>query len=317
MSCSLKSVLAEVQRTTVSVNGVVIPHDAVAREVQHHPESTPVRAWQQAVRALAVRELLLQEARRQGLTPEPQTDGDGRRETDDEALIGGLIAREVRVPEPDEDACRRYYDHNRSRFHSADLYEASHILIAARRDQPEAFAAARDRAEVVLAMLASEPGRFADLAAAHSDCPSATAGGNLGQLTRGDTTPEFEQALVRLAPGEMTKAPVETRYGFHIIHLDRHIQGGELPFSPGARSHCRVPRRADTPHGACTVCGPPRRARPGHRCRAADAGGPARPLKQERSHGRALAASINRGAAHLKRRDRHEETGGQDGRGPP
>ena len=60
---------------------------------------------------------------------------------------------------------------------------------------------------------------------------SATAGGNLGQLTRGDTTPEFEQALVRLAPGEMTKAPVETRYGFHIIRLDRHIQGRQLPFA--------------------------------------------------------------------------------------
>ena len=82
MSCSLKTVLAEVQRTTVSVNGVVIPHDVVAREVQHHPESTPVRAWQQAVRALAVRELLLQEARRQGLTAEPLTDDEGRHETE-------------------------------------------------------------------------------------------------------------------------------------------------------------------------------------------------------------------------------------------
>jgi peptidyl-prolyl cis-trans isomerase C len=231
MSCSLKAVLADVQRVTVSVNGVPIPHDAIAREVQHHPESAPVRAWQQAARALVVRELLLQEARRQGLTPEPQSDGDGRRETDEEARIRGLIAREVRVPEPDEDACRRYYDHNRSRFRSADLYHASHILVAARRDQPEAFAAARDRAEAVLALLASEPGRLADLAAAHSDCPSASAGGSLGQLTRGDTTPEFEKALVRLSPGETTKSPVETRYGFHIIRLDRYVPGGELPFA--------------------------------------------------------------------------------------
>jgi peptidyl-prolyl cis-trans isomerase C len=231
MSCSLNSVLADVQRPTISINGVVIPHDAVAREVQHHPESTPVRAWQQAARALAVRELLLQEARRQGLKAEPGTDGEGRRETDEEALMRALIAREVRVPEPDEEDCRRYYDHNRSRFRSADLYEASHILIAARRDQPEAFAAARERVEALIAGLASEPGRFAELAAAHSDCPSATAGGNLGQLTRGATTPEFEQALLRLTPGDMTKAPVETRYGFHIIRLDRHIQGRELPFS--------------------------------------------------------------------------------------
>jgi peptidyl-prolyl cis-trans isomerase C len=231
MSCSLKSVLAEVQRPTLSVNGVVIPHDAVAREVQHHPEPTPVRAWQQAVRALAVRELLLQEARRQGLTAEPLTDDEGRHETEEEALIRALIARDVKLPEPDEDACRRYYDQNRRRFRSADLYEASHILIAACRDQPEAFSAARDRTQAILAMFTSEPGRFADLAAAHSDCPSASAGGNLGQITRGDTTPEFERALVRLAPGEMTKAPVESRYGFHIIRLDRHIPGRELPFT--------------------------------------------------------------------------------------
>jgi peptidyl-prolyl cis-trans isomerase C len=231
MSCSLQSALTQVPRIAVSVNGVAIPHDAIAREVQNHPEQAPVRAWQQAARALAVRELLLQEARRRGLTAEPLTDGDGRRETDEEALIRGLIEREIRVPEPDVDACRRYYDQNRRRFRSADLYEASHILIAARRDQLEVFSAARDRAQTILAMFASEPGRFADLAAAHSDCPSASAGGNLGQLTRGDTTPEFEQAMLRLAPGETTKTPVETRYGFHIIRLNRVFAGRELPFA--------------------------------------------------------------------------------------
>jgi peptidyl-prolyl cis-trans isomerase C len=29
----------------------------------------------------------------------------------------------------------------------------------------------------------------------------------------------------------MTTAPVETRYGFHIIRLDRRAQGRELPFA--------------------------------------------------------------------------------------
>jgi peptidyl-prolyl cis-trans isomerase C len=80
-------------------------------------------------------------------------------------------------------------------------------------------------------MLACEPGRFAELAAAHSACPSASAGGNLGQLTAGDTTPEFEQALLGLEPGETTNAPVETRYGLHIIRLDRCIPGRGLPFA--------------------------------------------------------------------------------------
>jgi peptidyl-prolyl cis-trans isomerase C len=232
MTCSsLKSVLAQVPRIAVSVNGVAIPHDAIAREVQHHPEGTPVRAWQQAARALAVRELLLQEARRQGLTAEPRADGDGRRETDEEALIRGLVEREVRVPEADEDACRRYYERNRSRFRSLDIYEARHILIAARRDEPGAFATARACAEELFARLKEDPARFAELAAAYSACPSASSGGSLGQLTKGDTTPEFEQALLRLAPGETSATPVETRYGFHIVRLDRVIPGRELPFA--------------------------------------------------------------------------------------
>ena len=230
MSCSIQSVLAQVPRIAVSVNGVTIPHDAIALEVQNHPQQAPVRAWQQAARALAVRELLLQEARRQGLTAEPRTDGDGRRETDEEALIRALVEREVSVPEADEDTCRRYYERNRTRFRSHDIYQAAHILIAARRDEPVAFGAARVRAEGVLALLKDDPARFAELAASHSDCPSSSSGGNLGQLTKGDTTPEFEQALLRLAPGEITTAPVETRYGLHIIRLDRAIPGRELPF---------------------------------------------------------------------------------------
>ena len=72
--------------------------------------------------------------------------------------------------------------------------------------------------------------RFAELAKAHSDCPSGASGGNLGQLTAGDTTPEFEQALLALKPGDVSAVPVETRYGFHVIRLDRHVPGRQLPF---------------------------------------------------------------------------------------
>ena len=48
----------------VSVNGVAIPRDAIVREMQHHPADKPIAAWQQAARALVVRELLLQARRR-------------------------------------------------------------------------------------------------------------------------------------------------------------------------------------------------------------------------------------------------------------
>jgi peptidyl-prolyl cis-trans isomerase C len=230
MSCSARAAIAGAARVPVVVNGVAIAHDAISREAQNHPAPTPIAAWTAAARALVVRELLLQEAHRLELRPVPAVDAEGRTETHEEALVRALMEQEVATPVPVDDECRRYYERNRHRFRTADIYEASHILIAARRDQPEAYAAARERALALLSRLESGGHRFADAAAAHSDCPSAAAGGNLGQLTAGSTTPEFEKALLALKPGETTRIPVETRYGFHIVRLDRHIPGRELPF---------------------------------------------------------------------------------------
>jgi peptidyl-prolyl cis-trans isomerase C len=228
-SCSVRSVVAGAARVSVSVNGIAIAHDLISREAQNHPAAKPIDAWQAAARALAVRELLLQEARRLGLSPAPIADDEGRRETDEEALVRGLIETEVATPTPDEASCRRYYEHNTARFTSADIFECAHILIAARRDQPEAFAAAGERAAAILAQLREAPGQFEALAATHSDCPSRASGGNLGQITTGATTPEFERALLDMQTGEIGPV-VESRYGFHIIRLERRIAGALLPF---------------------------------------------------------------------------------------
>ena len=76
----------------VKVNGIVIPRDLIAREVQHYPSRTPLEAWKAAAQALAVRELLLQEARRLDVSGAPTTDEDGCRETAEEATLRELIA---------------------------------------------------------------------------------------------------------------------------------------------------------------------------------------------------------------------------------
>jgi len=213
----------------VSVDGVVIPSKAIAAEVQNFPSRNPGEGWLAAARALVIRELLLQEARRLNIVAEPKTDVDGREETADDALVRGLIEREVRVPIADEATSHRFYENNRRRFTSAALYEADHILIGARRDDDASYAAARERAASIAAVLATEPEQFADLARAWSACPSATLGGSLGQIAPGDTTEEFEAALVSLAPGEIS-GPVETRYGVHVIRFNRRIEGNTLPF---------------------------------------------------------------------------------------
>jgi peptidyl-prolyl cis-trans isomerase C len=216
----------------IAVNGTEIPERAVAREVQNHAADSLEAARERAVRALVVRELLLQEARRLGIGPgDASRIDDGRpAETDDEATIRALIEREVRVPEADEATCRRYWENNRKRFTSPTLFEARHILIAARPDDEAAMTAAKAGAEAVLAELQAQPERFDALAAAHSDCPSGKAGGSLGQIGKGQTVPEFETFLFNLEQGQLCPVPARTRFGYHLIRLERRIEGRTLPF---------------------------------------------------------------------------------------
>ena len=74
----------------VRVNGIEITPEAIAEEIQHHPAPDAETAWIEAARALAVRELLLQEAHRRDIAPEPLADEAGRTEADDDAfsLVG-------------------------------------------------------------------------------------------------------------------------------------------------------------------------------------------------------------------------------------
>jgi peptidyl-prolyl cis-trans isomerase C len=213
----------------VSVNGVVIPAREIAAEVQNFPSRNPGEGWLAAARALVIRELMLQEARRLNIAVARKADADGREETEDDALVRCLIAQEVAVPDADEATLRRFYENNLRRFATSPIYEADHILIGAKRDDGQSFAAARERAASIAVVLAAEPEQFSELARAWSDCPSATVGGSLGQIGPGDTTEEFETALMSLNPGEIS-APVETRYGVHIIRLGRRLDGTTLPF---------------------------------------------------------------------------------------
>jgi peptidyl-prolyl cis-trans isomerase C len=213
----------------VSVNGVAISSAAIARETQHHRSPDPDQAWVMASRALVIRELLRQEVDRLAIEAEPIEDGEGRRETDEEARLRALLEREVEVPHADEATCRRYYEGNRHRFRSADLVEAAHILIAAAPDDAAAREKARQTAAALIAELQSRPDSFAALAAVHSACPSGKQGGSLGQIGPGQTVDELETALTSMTVG-LNHEPVESRYGVHVVRLDRRIDGRQLPF---------------------------------------------------------------------------------------
>jgi peptidyl-prolyl cis-trans isomerase C len=215
----------------VVVNGETIPSAAIAAEAQNHnaPKDKPGIAWRKAAQALAIRALLLQEARRRGLTPDPLELAPGRFETDDEALIRALLDEALVIAPVSEEAVRAEWEKDPARYRSAPLWDVSHILCACDpRDEAEC-AAARARAVVLLTRLDGDAMGFA-AAARESDCGSKASGGHLGQLGPGDTVPEFEAALRSLTEGAVTPAPVLSRHGWHIIRLNATAPGQVLPY---------------------------------------------------------------------------------------
>ncbi len=210
----------------VMVDGREIDGAEIAHEMQHHPACSLAEARRMATEALVLRRLLLDEAGRQGLT----NDGSGKTGIDD-PRIAALLAREIKTPVADEAVCRRYYENNQAKFRRPEKYDARHILIACAPDDIEGRVAAKLKAERMIAVLQGGPDLFGDLAIAYSACPSRNRGGRLGALRRGDTVPEFETYVFSLGEGELCPLPVETRYGVHVIALDRKIPGAQLPFA--------------------------------------------------------------------------------------
>jgi peptidyl-prolyl cis-trans isomerase C len=200
----------------ISVNGVKIGNDAVAREMQHHPAPSRDEAERQAATALVVRELLLQRVR------DREIGG-----ADEDQRIANLIESEIRVPQPTDEEIARYYRRNGLQFTSPALYRAAHIFFPARASNEAASTEAKAKAKTVFAEAKAQPGKFADLARAHSACASKEEGGSLGLVRKGDTNAEVERALATMDVGGIEL--VRSRHGFHILRLDDRAPATELP----------------------------------------------------------------------------------------
>ncbi|MDN5863665.1 MAG: peptidyl-prolyl cis-trans isomerase [Gammaproteobacteria bacterium] len=170
----------------------------------------------------AVHELLRQRAFKVGLL-----DGNTDREGSMEA-VETLLQREVEAPEPSEEECRRWYDGHKQEYRSGELVHARHILFQVAPGVP--VQKVRKLARGMLMELQARPEKFAERARTKSNCPSGANGGELGQLQRGSTVPEFEQAVFGGNTIGVLPDLVRSRHGFHIVAVDRRIPGEQLPY---------------------------------------------------------------------------------------
>lgn len=71
--------------------------------------------------------------------------------------------------------------------------------------------------------------KFGEAALRHSHCPTATEGGKLGVVKRGQLYPELEPAAFSLSEGEISRV-LESPIGLHIARCDEILPGGIMPF---------------------------------------------------------------------------------------
>ena len=211
----------------IKVDGVVIPEELIALEVQLQDAEDPAAAWESAARALVVRQILLAEAAARGISDRDPEPG----EEPDEAAIRRLLEAELNLPEPTEDELQRWFARNQERLRLPDLWQVQHLLVAADPKDQKASQAAQARAEALLAEVLDDPDRLPVLARQFSDCPSKTQGGDLGLIERGSTVPEFEAHLAVLEAGQVCPTVVRSRYGMHVIRVLAREVGRVPPFA--------------------------------------------------------------------------------------
>ena len=208
----------------IEVNGIKISIDEINAEVQYHPADTLFTAKYEAMKALVIREVLIQRAAEKGLCQRDEAI------KNPDSAIEELLEREITIPEADTPTCERYYEQNKEKFFTSPLFEVSHILYMAPPDEAKSRAEALAKAQIALGRIKVNADLFETIAQEESACSSAKEGGRLGQISRGQTMPAFEIALFQMQEGDISVEPVATEVGYHIIRAHKRVEGKQLPF---------------------------------------------------------------------------------------
>ena len=120
-----------------------------------------------------------------------------------EAYLDGKVKKQVT-----DDAIRKKYQEELSSNPPEDEVHARHILVAKEED-----------AKAIIAQL-QKGADFAALAKQKSTDGSAKEGGDLGFFSHDEMVPEFADAAFAMKPGEVSKVPVKTQFGFHVIKVE-------------------------------------------------------------------------------------------------
>ena len=212
LSAALVALLASpvLAQNLAVVNGKPVPSSRVkALQQQVEASGRPVtpEVMAQIKEELIAREIFMQEARKRGL--DASEDYKSQLELARQTILIRQLFADFQKKNPVTDAdIQGEYD-KFVKENGGKEYRARHILVETESD-----------AKALIAEI-KKGGSFEELAKKASKDPGSGAnGGDLDWAAAGSYVPEFSDAMVKLAKGQMTDAPIKSQFGFHIIRLD-------------------------------------------------------------------------------------------------
>lgn len=201
--------LPAVAQNLAVVNGKPIPSsrvDAMVKQLaaRGQPDTPELRAMIKD--ELITREVLIQEADRQGVSNSPEVKN--QVELIRQSVAIQALAQEYLKKNPVKDS-EIQAEYDKFKQQSGDKeYHARHILV--------------DKEEDAKAIIAKLKGgaKFEELAKQSKDPGSASNGGDLDWAPPGAFVKPFSDAMVALQKGQITETPVKTQFGYHVIKLE-------------------------------------------------------------------------------------------------
>ncbi len=182
------------------------------RTSQGQPDSPELRT---AIRdELNTRELLVREAKKQGLdkTPGMKAEMDLTAQT---VLVRSFMADYLKAHPVPEDVLHKEYDQIKSQMGDKE-YKVRHILVE-KEDEAKDIVASLQKGE-----------KFEKLAERSKDTGSKANGGDLDWNVPSNFVKPFADAMVGLQKGKFTTTPIQTQFGWHVIELD-DVRDAKVP----------------------------------------------------------------------------------------
>lgn len=207
--------VAEIAR----INGVALnaPHERLDEE---------------ALRQRACTELLRQAAQQAGLLAQKDLPGvEGAISAEASQAIEQLLEGALSIPDPSEEACRRYHEAHPTAHAQGERAHLRHVLFAVTPGVDVKQLRLRAEALLIELRCADDGGaKFAEAAAQWSNCPSGQQGGELGWLTRADCAPEFAREVFGGTEIGVLARLVHSRFGLHVVEVVARDPGRQPSF---------------------------------------------------------------------------------------